>query len=172
MKRVVFCGHSLGGAVAQLAYFHFSTVEKLPFELECTTIGSPRVGCEHFSREFAFVSINRPFTRYGRFVNTDGNQNDDLVTFLPPFIYKHALNCQRITVEDNEVSVHDSCTSKLMPTRSILKTHDSEEYFGLIERYLSQRSSDDAFEEHDFNSNELMKIPKTGITSFHSFFEQ
>ena len=150
--------------MAQLSYFYFSTVEKLPFELECTTIGSPKVGCEHYCREFAHISKNSPITKYGRFVNTDERGRDDLFTCLPP-LYKHALNCQRITVMDDEVLVDDSCSSINLNsiTTSFRKTHDSEEYFRLIERYLFQQpekdtdenANYDAAEENKFNNDEL-----------------
>lgn len=136
ITRIVFCGHSLGGAVAQLAFYYFNVIDKLPVLSDCVTIGSPKIGCVNFCREFESISKDCEITRFGRFVRTDEkNMKDDLVTVLPPWLM-HALNFQRIKVSSVGISVEDSKKSNSMTTS--LETHDADGYFELISRYLNQ----------------------------------
>lgn len=48
-KRVVCCGHSLGGAVATLCALDLALVGH---DVACVTFGSPAVGCEKFKTMF------------------------------------------------------------------------------------------------------------------------
>ena len=48
-KRVICCGHSLGGAVANLCALDLSL---LGYEVQCVTFGSPSVGCAAFRSLF------------------------------------------------------------------------------------------------------------------------
>lgn len=51
-KRIIFCGHSLGAAVATIASLAYAK-ESPNKRVECYTIGSPRVGNYIFAKEFA-----------------------------------------------------------------------------------------------------------------------
>lgn len=48
--RLVFCGHSLGGALATLAALHYSG--RYATRIECVTFGSPCVGNRQFALSF------------------------------------------------------------------------------------------------------------------------
>ena len=81
LKTVIFTGHSLGGALANLNYVRFSNW--LPnIKFECITFGAPRVGDQNFEKAFQFV--NKKFkngnnlTKFGRFV-----YKDDIVPTMP-----------------------------------------------------------------------------------------
>lgn len=65
-KKICFCGHSLGGAIATIL------ASRLPFRTSvCYTYGSPRVG-------------NRKWTRSQRFAHHRYVNNNDIVPRLPP----------------------------------------------------------------------------------------
>lgn len=51
VKRIVFSGHSLGGALAQIAAAYYGDVFEELF-IACYTFGSPRVGNSHFVEWF------------------------------------------------------------------------------------------------------------------------
>ncbi len=72
-------GHSLGGALATLAAFRL-TQEGLPFQ-GLYTFGQPRVGVWNFSKVFNQSHRHKVV----RFVN-----NNDFVTFVPPFLFGYA----------------------------------------------------------------------------------
>lgn len=50
VKRIVVCGHSLGGALAVLASYHISRRTKTP--VDCVTFGAPQVGDKSFVKRF------------------------------------------------------------------------------------------------------------------------
>jgi predicted lipase len=81
-KKIIFAGHSLGGALAILAsLFVVKNGYKNKKDIMCITFGSPRVGNKKFVEEFnKYVSNIMRFVNYG-----------DLIDTLPPtFIgYKH-----------------------------------------------------------------------------------
>lgn len=91
VKTVIFTGHSLGGAIAQIMSTKFSSwlKQKMPnTRFEVVTFGSPRVGDENFAKIFTRNLKPMPLnsrqnspnllTRFGRFVF-----KDDLVPTLP-----------------------------------------------------------------------------------------
>jgi hypothetical protein len=47
-KHITFCGHSLGGALAQLAAAYYGAVSENNIRIECHTFGSPMVGADGF----------------------------------------------------------------------------------------------------------------------------
>merc|ERR1711976_134135 len=77
--KVVFAGHSLGGAVAQLAYVYYY---KPGTQFDCITAGCPRVGCQDFSAKFNEICRASKVTRFARFVRRD-REIDDIVPSLP-----------------------------------------------------------------------------------------
>tara|TARA_B100000123_G_scaffold267829_2_gene241738 strand:- start:475 stop:1275 length:801 start_codon:yes stop_codon:yes gene_type:complete len=78
-KKIIFCGHSLGGALAALASLYFSYLYN-SLEFKCITFGSPRVGNYLFSRLFNY----RVKTCY-RFIN----DKDPVPNLLNFWIYEH-----------------------------------------------------------------------------------
>lgn len=79
-KATYFAGHSLGGALAILAYFSLDKIRSK----KCVTFGSPRV----FSKEVAkrFINLSGNITRY--------EAKGDPVPYLPPYLmgYRHIGN--------------------------------------------------------------------------------
>jgi hypothetical protein len=84
-KNIIFCGHSLGGALSSLACVEFSQKykdSKIP--IHSVTFGSPRVGNSTFVKLF-----NKNVTNSYRFVN-----DNDPVPLLPaPIRFKHVKGC-------------------------------------------------------------------------------
>jgi triacylglycerol lipase len=84
-RRVWFCGHSLGAALATLA------ADRFPATAGVCTLGSPRVG----DRMFAAAFDARFGARAARYVN-----DADIVTHLPtplPLPYQHVGRLRQIT---------------------------------------------------------------------------
>lgn len=78
-KKIIFCGHSLGGALASIASLYYSYLfNKLDFC--CITFGSPRVGNYLFSRLFDY-RIKKCY----RFIN-DRDPIPEIISF---WIYEH-----------------------------------------------------------------------------------
>ena len=69
IKQVIFTGHSLGGALATLAYTWFRTHERFKnVDMELVTFGSPKVGGGAFKERFMEVSKKSKITKFSRFV--------------------------------------------------------------------------------------------------------
>lgn len=51
-RVLVFAGHSLGGALAQIAAAFYGSMLERPYRIVCHTFGSPRVGNKMFVRWF------------------------------------------------------------------------------------------------------------------------
>jgi len=84
-KNIIFCGHSLGGALSSLACVEFSQKykdSKIP--IHSITFGSPRVGSKYFAKLFN----NNVQTSY-RFVN----DNDPVPLMPTPVRYSHVGGC-------------------------------------------------------------------------------
>jgi len=83
--NIIFCGHSLGGALATIAslYFYFY-FEKIKI-INCVTFGSPRVGDKVFSKLFDTV-INESI----RIVN----DNDPVPCFPTTWRFEHVQGLQ------------------------------------------------------------------------------
>lgn len=82
VKRIIFAGHSLGGALAQIAAAYYGDVFDFA-HVACHTFGSPRVGNSHFVEWFE--------------KNVDENvrvaNRKDPVPMIPTFHYwKHTSN--------------------------------------------------------------------------------
>ena len=80
-RYVWFCGHSLGGAMAQICAGRCQLSDIAANATEVATFGSPRVGTKRY--------IQHAKVRHLRWVN-----NNDIVTRVPPrwFGYRHAGN--------------------------------------------------------------------------------
>ncbi|MFK7767364.1 MAG: lipase family protein [Mariniblastus sp.] len=78
-KKLWFCGHSLGGAMAKICADRcmLSYIKSEPEEIH--TLGSPRVGCKKY--------VNHVQIPHYRWVN-----NNDIVTRVPPILlgYRHS----------------------------------------------------------------------------------
>jgi len=94
VRRIIFCGHSLGGAVAQLSYYYFTRMKPELFAtteiggdssrtFECITFGSPRTGCADFARDFRRAADSSSITKLGRFVRANPDNLLDLVSSVP-----------------------------------------------------------------------------------------
>ena len=95
--KLIFSGHSLGGAIATIASLHFKY--KYPNQdISCITFGSPRVGCINFANLF-----NNKINNSVRFVN----DNDPVPCFPTPWRFKHVVGLNWINKDkiENEISV-------------------------------------------------------------------
>tara|TARA_B100001093_G_scaffold306156_1_gene292194 strand:- start:148 stop:978 length:831 start_codon:yes stop_codon:yes gene_type:complete len=84
-KNIIFCGHSLGGALSSLACVEFSQKykdSKIP--IHSITFGSPRVGSKYFAKLF-----NKNVQTSYRFVN----DNDPVPLMPTPVRYSHVNGC-------------------------------------------------------------------------------
>ena len=97
-ERLVFAGHSAGGAVATLAFYdHLSAVRRKGFRrfsvVELVTFGSPRVLNRHAADELSALAEADPALRIHRVVN-----GRDIVPAAPPrvFGYRHVGDELRI----------------------------------------------------------------------------
>jgi len=78
-ENIVFCGHSLGGALATLASLHYA-YKHLNTSVSCVTFGSPRVGDYEFKRLF-----DHKIKMSLRYVN----DNDPIPCLPTSWRYKH-----------------------------------------------------------------------------------
>ena len=103
MKNLVVCGHSLGGALSQLACVILKT--KYPsLGITCHTYGSPRVGNRLFAETLTkCVDANVRVT----------NRNDPVPMMPMTHVWKHNM--------DTSIVIEDSC-------KFILKTQDTPWY--------------------------------------------
>ena len=85
-KQIYVTGHSLGAAMATLVAFRCQRSEHLPDPIGLFTFGSPKVGM----KEYIQAITDSDITHY-RFVN-----NNDLVTTVPPWPYRHFDECTYI----------------------------------------------------------------------------
>ena len=94
-QSIWLTGHSLGGALASLAAFRLREQTDLSFS-GLYTYGQPRVGSWKFSRRFQRHHQAQSF----RFVN-----NNDFVTFVPPFLwgYAHIGQLYYLTIQQTVV---------------------------------------------------------------------
>lgn len=126
-KNIIFCGHSLGGALAQLAAAYYGEI--LDFaNVVCHTFGSPRVGNKYFVEWFSkHVDEN---------IRIENNR--DPVPMIPQMAYwQHTTNkCFSLSKTDKKEKDKDTPwfrrPFKLFKSR--LSEHDSELY---IERVKS-----------------------------------
>lgn len=93
-KKVVFCGHSLGGGLATIAAFDFKTNVNKKAEVGCWTYGSPRVGKKSFVSAFnesgvtshRFVNIGDPIPEVpiaeSGFIHVDAKREVGEMTIL------------------------------------------------------------------------------------------
>lgn len=81
---IIFCGHSLGGALATIGslYYSFQYPEK---DIACVTFGSPRVGDSDFANYF-----DERITKSLRYVN----DNDPIPCFPTRWRFKHVSGLQ------------------------------------------------------------------------------
>lgn len=89
-NKIVVCGHSLGAAVATLCAYNLSHVYDM-IDIECCTIGSPRVGNKTFKNNYDNQKIKTL-----RIVH-----NNDVVTHSPFIGYYHVNYMLRIDDEGN-----------------------------------------------------------------------
>lgn len=78
IKEITFNGHSSGGAIANIAALDISYLYK-DIYINSITFGSPKIGNKYFVEEY-----NKNIKNSVRVVN-----NNDIIQYLPPFIYKH-----------------------------------------------------------------------------------
>lgn len=126
-KEIYFAGHSLGGAIANIAA---SRCEK---NSTVFSFGSPRVG------SFIFLSKTKHFTHY-RF-----KTNMDLVTLIPPFFLGFIHTGQEVYFDHRGKYVESPTIGKRLISslvniflkRQILKQHNIKHYIGITQRSLN-----------------------------------
>lgn len=90
IQRIIFTGHSLGGALATLATYHYTSKLCNKCLYTCITFGSPKVGNKLFCLNFQSVVDINTSTRF---------QNiDDIVCLFPLHgAYTHVIECSRLS---------------------------------------------------------------------------
>jgi len=83
-NNIIFCGHSLGGALATIASLYYYCYFKTK-NIKCITFGSPRVGDKLFANLF-----NKHIEESIRFVN----DNDPVPCFPTTWRFKHVKGLQ------------------------------------------------------------------------------
>lgn len=96
--NIIFCGHSLGGALATIASLYFYFYFEKSKNIKCVTFGSPRVGDKVFSNLFNVV-----IDESVRIVN----DNDPVPCFPTTWRFKHVggLKWLNEDVVKNEIKV-------------------------------------------------------------------
>ncbi len=108
-KRIIFTGHSLGGALATLAAADCKNF--LPNYITCVTFGAPRVGNYHFMTYF-----NRVVHQSERYV-----LGNDIVTQNPKILYYHVKGLIHLETKNN----HTCCQS--------IENHDIDTYVSILQ---------------------------------------
>ncbi len=130
-KNIIFTGHSLGGALAQLAAAYYGEI--LDFSnVICHTFGSPRVGNKYFVEWFSkHVDEN---------IRVENNR--DPVPMIPQFPYWHHTTNTCISVSDTQEKEKTQDTPwfkrpfKLF--KSKLSEHDCELYITRVKTIHAQ----------------------------------
>ena len=112
-ESVVFCGHSLGAAVATIAAVAYA--KEFPDKhVKCFTVGSPRVGNKHFCKEFN-TSVAQNYRIF--------NENDPVSMIPMSMRFQHV---------DNAVCIYDN-------GKKYMQKHD---YHWLLRPFLSSQELD------------------------------
>ena len=128
IKRVVFCGHSLGAALATIASLDYKMINEEK-EVICITFASPRVGSRSFSKLF-----NKTVDVSHRIV-----YHRDPVTFLPTLIrFKHVKGCIHFQKNCN-VKISDDY---FMPIGCLVSQHYMENYKERVKEWLDNEVID------------------------------
>ena len=128
IKRIIFCGHSLGAALATIAALDYK-LQNSTQNVKCVTFASPRVGNKSFSKLF-----NKTIKTSYRIV-----YHRDPVTFLPTLIrFHHVKGCIHFK-KNGKVNISDSY---FMPIGCFVSQHYMENYKDRVKKWL-----DDDFKE-------------------------
>ena len=127
-SRIIFTGHSLGGALAQIAAAYYGDVLEDIF-VTCYTFGSPRVGNKYFVEWFS-KNVNE----HVRVVN-----DNDPVPMIPTMFYwTHTDNISVKLTEDSVKYIEkDTPWYKRMfdVFKSNVKRHSCDEYVSRMELF-------------------------------------
>ena len=131
--KIVVCGHSLGAAVATLSAYHISHVVD-GVDIECCTIGSPRVGNKTFKDNYDGRKIKTL-----RIVH-----NNDVVTHSPFIGYYHVNHMLRIDDEGNIKKFMIDWNRawnyvKSMVTGKNIKDHMTENYISSLKKWYDKQ---------------------------------
>jgi len=122
IKRVVFCGHSLGAALATIAALDYKLLNKKCI-IECITFASPRVGSKSFANLF-----NKTIDISHRIV-----YHRDPVTFLPTCIrFKHVKGCIHFK-KNGKVNISDDY---FLPVGCLVSQHFMDKYKEIVNKWL------------------------------------
>jgi hypothetical protein len=141
-EKIVFCGHSLGGALATIGSLYYSYLYPSK-EISCVTFGSPRVGDERFASMFderiinsiRYVNDNDPIpclpTRW-RFRHVKGLQwlNQDVVqSEIPVWRFYRFLKNTLLSFVGYGYNACDDhkCDNYINDIRSIVVNEDSDD---------------------------------------------
>jgi hypothetical protein len=131
-NKIVVCGHSLGAAVATLCAYNLSHVYEM--DIECCTIGSPRVGNKTFKNNYDAKKIKTL-----RIVN-----NNDVVTHSPIIGYHHVNHMLRIDHEGNIKKFMIDWERawnylKSMVTGKNIKDHMTDSYMNSLKKWYEKQ---------------------------------
>lgn len=135
--EIIFAGHSLGGAVAQLAA---AIHQDRGYNASAIAIGAPRIFCPRASFYLDHVA-NLPITRVESLT--------DWIADLPPrvgrFPYSHAGHCLfidsrgRVTTEDRPLFVKAAFVMKRITLGiAAWRVHSANEYVSRIQRWINR----------------------------------
>jgi hypothetical protein len=134
-KEIMFCGHSLGGALATYAAAYFGNLFKNENIVKCVTFGSPRVGCQKFVKWF-----ESSVSEFWRVTN-----KKDLITCVPVTRrFTHTSNCLCLNDKLFDVLHDDHKISKrlLKLVSSSIHEHSCDVYIRRL-GILNNRTSKD-----------------------------
>lgn len=126
IKRIVFCGHSLGGALATIGALDFK-LQNTNSRIHCITFASPRVGNTEFSKLF-----NKEIKNSCRIV-----YHRDPVSFLPTCLrFAHVKGCIHFK-KNGDVNISDKY---FYPFGCFITQHFMENYKERVNKWLDNES--------------------------------
>lgn len=133
-NKIIVCGHSLGAAVATLCAYNLSHIFDT-VDVECCTIGSPRVGNKTFKNNYDSRKIKTL-----RIVH-----NNDVVTHSPFIGYHHVNHMLRIDDEGNVKKFMIDWERawnyiKSMVTGKNIKDHMTNNYISSLNKWYNKQA--------------------------------
>jgi hypothetical protein len=143
VEKLVFSGHSLGGALAMIAAPYYSSLFRGNKHIVCHTFGSTTVGNDKFIEWFCKQVNEHLRIEY----------EDDIIPIIPiADTYKHAPNCIKLT--DDHFSNNDHIIGNYIDFIKLILNHDMCNNF--IEKHSCKRYLDILHKAYKFSTISVM----------------